>query len=843
MRQHMLPVRLALRELRAGLSGFRIFLVCLVLGVAAIAAVGTFSAALQGGLAREGRSILGGDLEFALVHEDISAAQKSFLEARGEVSRVATMRAMARTPDGASRALVELKAVDGAYPLYGQLELESGGSPAEKLARTGEAYGALVEPTALARFGISVGDELRTGDITLRVTDVIRTEPDRIASGMSIGPRVMISHEALTASGLVLPGSLVRWRYRLALDNATAEDVTALNGAAKQAFPDAGWRIRDRANGAPGMRRFVERLTVFLTLVGLTSLLVGGVGVGNGVRSYLDTKRETIATYKSLGATGGLIFRIFLCQVMLLACLAIAAGIAIGAVLPMIIAMAVEDILPIPIAFGLFPEPLLLATAFGLLTTLAFSLWPLGRAREIPASALFRDIVAPTRVWPRPVYLVSIAVTLGLLAGLAVMLSDDRRITLFYVAGAAGAFVLLALIARLLMAGARRIGRLKRPEFRLGLANLHRPGAPTPSVVLSLGLGLTLLVALSLTDANMTRELGSQMSDRSPSFFFVDIQPDQLPEFEKIVADTPDVSSTNRVPMLRGRIIRLNGTPVDQIEPDPGARWVVRGARAVTYAETLPDNSTLMRGEWWPADYDGPPLVSFVDELARGLGLDLGDEITVNVLGREITARIANTRAVEWGSLQINTVMVFSPNTLRGAPHTHLATVTMDEAGELDLLRRVNDAFPNVTAVRIKDVLDTINDLMGKLLLAIRGASLVALFAGVLVLAGAMAAGHRARIYDAVVLKTVGATRRRLTVSYVFEFAVLGLATAVFAVFAGSVASWAVARFAMEINWTFMPGIAIWTVAGATVLTVVLGLAGTWRILGKRPAQVLRGRD
>ena len=841
--QMVLAVRIAARELRSGLSGLKIFLACLALGVFAIAAVGSFSEALKGGLAAEGQSILGGDVELTLTHQRISAEQLSYLDRRGTVSEVAATRAMARPTDGDARVLVELKAVDGVYPLYGALRLAGGGALDQALANVDGQWGAVVEETLMARLGAEKGSKIRVGEIDLEIRDTIKREPDRVASGMAIGPRVMIAKGALDSTQLVQPGSLVRWRYRVALGDQSENSVDLFKDDLKREFPTAGWRIRDRGNGAPGVRRFVDRLTLFLTLVGLTSLIVGGVGVGNGVKSYLDSKRDNIATLKCLGAPGGLVFRIYLVQVLVLAAVAIAIGLAFGAAAPVLVGLAIEAILPIPARFGVYAEPLLLASAFGLLTTLAFALWPLGRAREVPASALFRDIVAPVRRWPRPIYLAGVGLSLAALAALAVTLADDRRITVFYVAGAAASFLLLWLIAHGLMLLARRMPRLRRPEFRLGISNLHRPGAPTPSVVLSLGLGLTLLVTLSLIDANMSRQLGAQMPDRAPSFFFVDIQSDQVEPFEKMVRDTPGVATVDRVPMLRGRIVRLKDVPVEKANPAPNARWVINGGRNMTYSDTVPSASTLVRGEWWPKDYDGPPLVSFVDELATGLGLDIGDEITVNVLGREITAKIANTRAVEWGSLQINFVIVMSPNALRGAPHTHLATVTMQPEGELKLLRDVSDSFPNITAVRIKEVLEAINGLLAKLLLSIRGASAITLIAGALVLAGAMAAGHRARIYDAVVLKTIGATRGRLMRSNIFEYAVLGAVTAVFAAVAGTISAYMVIRFAMNLDWEFAPWSVVWTVIGATILTVLLGLAGTWRVLGEKAAPVLRSRS
>lgn len=842
----VLALRLAVRELRGGLKGFYVFLACLALGVAAIAGVGSLSHALRAGLAERGQEILGGDVALRSVHRRAGAAERAFLAARGAVSEVATLRAMARTRAPADQTLVELKAVDDAYPLYGSLALDGDLDLAAALAPQDGLFGAVAEPVLLARLGIGVGDTVEVGEVRLRIAAVIAGEPDRLSAGLAFGPRLLVGLDALAASGLVRPGSLMQWHYRVRLPEGARgdRDLAAFRAAAAGDMPQAGWEVRDRTNAAPGLQNAIDRFAQILALVGLTALFVGGVGVANAVRGHLDAKRTTIAVLKCLGAPARGVFLVYLFEIGLIALAGIAAGLVVGAVLPLVAAPLLAGVLPLPPGGGLHALPLVQAALYGLLIALAFALWPLGVARDVPAAALFRDHLAVTRPRPRAVYVVATALAGAALVALAVASASETRIAWVYIAVAAGTILVLRAVAAALTAAARRARRAGRADLRLALGNIHRPGALTPSIVLSLGLGLTLLVTLALVDRNLARELTASMPQTAPSFFFVDIGRDEADEFAAFLADAAPQGAVAQVPMLRGRIVALDGVPIEKIAPPPQARWVLEGDRGVTYSATLPEGSRLVEGRWWPAERTGGPLVSFEVGVARLLGLGVGSTVTVNVLGRTITATIASLRTVDWDSLAINFVMVFSPDAFAGAPHMMLATLTMpattDSAEEAALMAAVTRAFPHVTTVRVKEALEAAAGVVRQILLAIRAASGVTIAASLLVLAGALAAGHRARLRDAAILKIVGATRGRLVRAYALEFLILALATAVFAVLAGTVAAWIVLAFVMHAGFVFVPGVAAATAAGAALLLVALGLAANWRLLGQKPAPALR---
>ncbi|WP_420908417.1 ABC transporter permease [Aureimonas altamirensis] len=836
-----LALRFALREMRGGLSGFIIFLACLTLGVASIAAVNSVSRMMTEAIEREGRIILGGDIRFSLPQRQANEEERAYLEATGAVGESAQLRSMARLADGSDQTISEVKAVDGAYPLYGAVKTDTDASLAELLADRDGIAGAVAAPELFTRLDVAPGARIRVGSQEFELRARLVTEPDQLSDGFVFAPRLMIGLDALQRTGLVQPGSLVEYDYKVRLpEDLNAAQVTE---QAEAQFPEAGWSIRPYDRAAPALQRNIERFSQFLTLVGLTALIVGGVGIANAVNAYLDSKRTVIATFKSLGGGGNFVVSIYLIQVMALASIGVGLGLALGAIAPFVAAGFLEAAIPVETRPEVYPVALLVAAAFGYMTALAFALLPLGRTRDVGAAALFRDSGAGGGLrmhWPFLVGAVGLAL---LVSAIALFMADDRRIAGVFLASTAVAFVILRVVALAIQWLARAAPRVRSTALRLAIGNIHRPGALTSSVVLSLGLGLTLLVTLATIDNNLRNEISTNLAERAPNFFFFDIQSADADRFGDAVLALAPGSELESVPMLRGRIVELNGTNVrDMVVPAEGA-WVLRGDRGLTYSTQMPPASTLTEGEWWPADHAGENLVSFAAEEAGQLGLTIGDTVTVNVLGRNVTARIANLRRVEWQSLSINFVMVFSPNTFAGAPHTALATLRMGEdtpAAEQAVLRGLGDDFPAVTAVRVRDALDAVNQIIAQLALAIRAAAAVALVASIFVLAGALAAGNRGRVHDAVVLKTLGATRATLIRAYVTEYLLLGVGTAVFAIGAGALASSFVVSTIMQLPYRFDWGVGLATLLVSLLLTIGLGLAGTWRVLGRKAAPVLR---
>lgn len=834
---------IARRELRGGLSGFAIFLACLALGVAAIAAVGTVREAIRGGLSEQGAVLLGGDAQMEYTYRFATPEERAWMEANAlAVSEIVDFRSMAVAGEGdiAERGLTQVKAVDGAYPLNGAVVLDPPLTVAEALAGAGGRPGGVMDGVLADRLGLEVGETFRLGLAEFVLTARLMREPDSAAGGFGLGPRTIVRTADLEGSQLLGSGTLYETEYRLLLPAET--DLSALRAAAEAEFPEAGMRWQDRRRAAPGAERFVDRMGSFLVLVGLAGLAVGGVGVSAAVRSYLDGKVETIAILKALGAEGGAIRAVYLTQVAVLAGVGVGLGLILGAAVPVLLAPVIEARMPIPVDISPSLAPLAEAALYGALTAALFTLWPLSRVGEVRAAALFRDIGPGRRgLPPRRIALV-LALLLAVLLLSAMLFSGLPQLTLGTFGGVLAALLLLALAA----AGLRRIARRSagaargRPSLRAALAAIGGPREEATAVILSLGLGLSVLAAVGQIDWNLRSAIDRDLPQIAPSYFFVDIQPDQIEGFLARLDADAAVSEVQSAPMLRGVLTEINGRPAREVAGD---HWVVRGDRGVTYAAAPPPDTTVTAGEWWPADYDGPPQVSFAREEAEEIGLTLGDRITVNILGRDIEAEVTSFREVDFSTAGIGFVMTMNPASVIAAPHTHIATVYAEPEAEARILRDLAGAYPNITAIRIKDAIDRVTEALGAIAWATALAAGATLVTGFVVLIGAAAAGERARIREAAILKTLGATRGQVLRSFALRSALMGAAAGIVAIVVGGLSGWSVMTFVMEAEFRFEPVSAIAIVTGGAAATLLAGLLFALRPLAARPAQVLRARD
>jgi putative ABC transport system permease protein len=831
-----LALRLALRDLRGGFSGFWIFLICIALGTGAIGAINSLSEAVQDSLAREGRVLLGGDVEATLVQRQANPDELAYLRTFGEVSEVATLRAMARKPGGDAQALVDLKAVDGAYPLYGAIKFEQGGLPS--VARGGLA----LDRSVLDQLHLSAGDSVLVGNASLPIAAVIEQEPDRFAGGPAFGARILLSLDALKQTGLVEPGSLVRWAYRIKTQASVPPDFKK-ELAAK--FPEAGFLVRDSSDPSPGVRSTLQRLTEFLTLVGLTAMLTGGIGVANAVASFIERRRKTIAVFKALGASERIIFHAFFVEIAALAGLGILIGFVIAAAVPWLTVQFLSGIAPVAIEPSLEPRALALAALFGALTALPFILWPLGRAQQVRAAELFRSGDDERVGWPPLAYRLASGAVVALLALAAVLLSQEHKIAFYTCAALFAIFVLFWSVGTGMRRLAASFKRPKRPEMALALANIGGPGSLARTIALSLGAGLTLLTTVSLVDASLSNELQSRLPDRAPSYFFIGVPKRELASFENLLNETAPGARISTAPMLRGRLAALKGVPVEEIKPPSSAEWVLNGDRGITYAEAPPAGSQIVEGQWWPAGYEGEPLISFEADIAKALGLKIGDMVTVNVLGRNLTAKIANFRKVRWGSIDINFVMIFSPNALRQAPFTYLATLAWpngqaDTKAEAAVMKALGAAYPTISAIRVRDALAAVNGIFEKVMRAVRVAGSVTLIMGALVVAGALITAQRRRIYEAVVLRTLGASKRRIILAHLIEYLGLALSLSVIAAALGLAAAYAIVTYLMNISFSLSLTALLQPSIIETIFVAALGALGTFRVLSAKPAHYLR---
>lgn len=824
-----LAATLARRDLRARFRGLRLLLVCLFLGVGALAAIGSLASSISGELAARGQILLGGDVEFEIGQRRAEADEQKAIAALGRVSETIRMQSMAIS--AAQSVPVELKAVDAAYPLYGRLRLTDGRRVSAPPIDTAWIGAALVD-----RLGVGIGETIRLGSATFRVGGMIAEEPDRLGEGFTLGPVVIVSLEGMDRTRLIQPGSLYQTKYRIRRDNGNPKAIVA---TFSKRFADVGWETRTRDRASPGASRFVDRMGEFLTLVGLAALAIAGIGIGGGVSSYLTARRRNIATLKVLGATSRIVARVYLLQIAAVALAGIAAGLIVGAAATPLLVLLAGEALPVSPDFALQLQPLALAALYGMLIALGAAALPLGQGAEVPAAALLRGAV-DGRDGGRRAAFVWMAVAAAGLITVVLLTSPQPLLSGTFLASVAAALLLLAGLGWVIRAGATRLPRPRRPLLRLAIAGLHRPGARTVALVVALGLGLTLFVLLAAIRTSLDANIARTVPARAPALFALDVPRDRVSEFTGIIRNASARAEIATVPLLRGTVVAYGRTRVADLDEIPADAFILRGERGITYAAGLPVGSTLTDGKWWPADYSGPPLVSVEAEQAKALGLAIGDRITVAVLGQDVTARVTSFRTVQWDTMGFNFVLVFSPRTFADFPHNLSATVNMPATQTGAVMRALQPRFPSVSVIEVGGVLKQVQDVVRQLSTAIAAAASVAILAGIAVLIGAIAAAREMRTYDAVMLKVLGATRAQILGAQAIEYVMLSAIVAAAALGLGLGAAWYVIVMIFDFVW--LPDImAVLLTLGAGVgLTMIIGLLGSLPILAARPARALR---
>ena len=862
-----LSLRLAWRDWRGGTGPFRgmgIVLLCLALGVAAIGAIGGLRDAIQSGVSEQRRAILGGDLAIES-SEPLPAALGAFVVARSaRVSDTLRMRSMLYAANG-KRMLVELFAVDGAYPLVGSASVDGGAPLQAALAPRDGLPGLAADRLIVDRLGVHPGDAVRLGDATFRLGRPLDKVPDA-AGTATLAPAVMIARPALDAAHLARPGALLTASLRVLLPDGPAHETgrarlaraRALARAIDAAFPGQAWHVRDIKDAAPALTRAVDQVAAFMTLIALATLMLGGMGVAAGVSRWLETRTRTVAILRALGAPPRLAGTVVGVQVAALCGAGILAGMLAGLALPPIAVRLLGGLLPVAPHQGLQWSPVLLASGFGIVVALLFATPPLSRAVSVPPSVLFRGPagIAPPDRRRRIRLSVIVLVLAALLVLLAVLTAPDRRLALGFCGLSLAVLAVFRLAGFVLVRGARLLPRPKpRPirapgsgagvlqvGIRLGLASLGRRTGPATRLLLGFGAGLTVLATIALVEGDLRASLLDQLPRNAPSFYFIDLQPDEMDRFAALLKAQPSVGAVRSLPSLRTRVVAVNGVAAEDVKASAGTAWALRGDHGLTIAGAEPPETHIVAGAWWKPEYDGPPLISLDAGLAEGWGIGVGQVLRLNVLGRDIDFRVASLRDVAWRSLQLNFAFVASPGLLSAAPHTEVATVSTHgvPADDAQVLAAVTDALPNVTGIRVADILEQIGSLVGRLAWALAAIGLVALASGGLVLAATLAAAQQQRVSEAAVLRVLGATGAQLRAAWLVEFAVLGLLAGLCAGGIGALLSWMLMRLVLHAPWAFLWG-TLGSVAGAAVLLMlVAGFIATRRSLAASPAVLLR---
>ena len=832
-----LSLRFAGRELRSGVRGFRIFLACLALGVAAIAAAGSTAEAFRQGLSSQAAQILGGDLAVGVEQRAFSPTERTALEGLGRVSYAVASRAMAQAPSG-DRRLVELRGVSETYPLVGQVDLGGGMRLADALRPAGDAAGVAVEQALLDRLRLRLGDRFLVGNVPVVARAVLLGEPDRLSRGFGLGPRVLGRIQMVRDGGFLGPGLPFGETARIALRPGVS--LADAKHAVAKALPGA--RMRDRNESAPGFSRLIDQLEYFLGFIGLSSLIAGGLGVSGAVGAYLEARKGSIATLKALGADGALARNLYLIQIAVLASLGVVIGLIVGGAAPLILGNLVKKDLPVPTLFALYPAPLAKAALFGLLAAAAFSLAPLGRARATPPAALFRQELAERlRFGPE---LIGAVLAAAALAALAIVTAPTRLSAAIMIGGVAAAFVVLFLIGLASAKAAGRLRALTSGPMRIGLANLAGPRSAARTAAPAIGLGVALLAAVVLIQSSLIAEVTVTAPKAAPALVFIEIPGDKGPAFDAAVAQgvghplTP--ADYMRFPFATGRITALNGRPVDKSKIGPAGQYAFDADISLSAIGAEPAGAGIVSGKWWPASYAGPPLIALDDDVARAAGLKIGDEITLSTMGRDFQARLAATRKVDFGGFGPDFTLILDAAALAGANPRQVAIAKATPAEEARVTHALGASFPTVDVISVREQLQAATQLFDRVTLAVRAAAAVAGLAGLLVLAGAIAAGARARAKEAATLKVLGAARWQILAAYLIEYGAVGAIAGLAGVALGFAAAWPVVVEVFEATWSVDWAGALGLIAGAAAITAAGGLVAALHALASRPAPVLR---
>ena len=838
-------LRFALADLRGGLARFAILLACLALGVGTIAMVGAVGTSLDAALGRDARVMLGGDIEARLTYRAATPDERALFESLGAVSQVIDVVARPRANDRSTFAMV--RAVDNAYPLLGAVTLSGAPSLSAGLEERDGIPGALVGPGLLQTLSIAIGDTIAIGDAAFEVRGVLQSAPDQGSEGITIGAPMMISVGALEAADMLQDGALSRYRYRIVLRQG--ESWTSATDRIRNAFPDAGWQLTAPSQVTDEMSEYFVLFARFLMIVGLSSLLVGGIGVGNAVTSYIADRQSTIATMKSLGATRARVLTHFLLQVGLLALIGIAIGLVLGALLTLVVLPLLGPTVGLPLTATLDWGSLVRAALFGALASFVFAYFPLFRAQATPAALLFRSIGGPPASsmllgdYLAPAFVLPMGIAVAGLLAMASVATGSFTLVLWYSLGIAVAFLALIITARALRLALRAVPPLPDARLRNAIKAIYRPGTPAPAIMLSLGLGMALLVLIATVVNDLRHQLDPEVRLDAPNFVYMDLFDDEEQALAELARTDGRIERYTSNPVLRSSSISINGGP--PVAPGQLTRDISMffgDEQPLTQADTLPGGNIIVQGKWWSADYDGPPLLSVSEQMATALLIKIGDRVTFEVAGDEIIAEVASVRRYDWQKGRINFPLVLSPHAFDEFPLAWFAFIRVVKGNEAAIEALLNERFPDLVYIPVDEALTSVLGLLSGFSNAVSIVGSVSVLSGLLVLGGAMASRRRQREEESVIVKVLGSTRSELVLSYLLEYGLVGAISAAIATGLGILGAWLFATRILETRFSIDPLLLLSVIGAAIVLTTTIGALTMWSALSVKPAERLRGQ-
>ena len=838
-------LKIALREIRGGVKGFRLFIICLALGSMALATISSTKKSINVGLDQKAVEILGGDVSVGFTYRFADKNELDFIKKNSSsFTETTDFRSMAFVSENnipVDSTLIRVKGVDNKYPIYGEIKTTPNIPITDALKKIDGVYGLIVAEPLLNRLDLILGDQIQVGDKLFAVRALLLNEPDAGGSTFSFAPKVIAYNEGLIASGLLTLGTMFDTDYKL---KAPGIDLKQMEEKATELFKQSGMRWKDSSEATPGIDRFVDRLSSFLLLIGMAGLAIGGIGVALSVTVYLEGKNVTIATLKTLGANDNVIFNSYFLIILTFAIIGSTFGAFVGVIIPITFGPLLASKFPIPIIFDIYYQPILNSIFYGILTAIVFSTWPLGRMINKNVSTLIRNTPTKKIILPYFRYQLLCICTLLVLIFSFSLRSPQPLLSIGVFCGIAISLVSLLMMAYgikiMCMTLVRKNVFKNSLRVRLALSSISGPNSEVSLTMLSVGLGLIVLATIGQIDHNLRYNIDNDLQEKGPSFFLLDIQNSQLQSLQDLMISSGEVSNFDSAPMMRGIISKINGIPAEDFA---GEHWAIRGDRGLTYSEYPPQNGEIIEGEWWEPNYSGDPVISFTANEAEEIGLSIGDKITVNVLGRDIVGTITNFRDVNWASMQINFLMMFNPSALKAAPHSHIATIYSDASSEASVLRQISKDYPNITAIPMRDTLKQVSETLSTIASITRWSSIITIVIGFVVLVGVSAATERKRSYEACLLKTLGASNSLILLSFTLRSSIIGAGAGFMAITVGNLSGWTIVSLIMNLPFNFDSETAITIILLGIITNLLASLVFAQKPLSVSISQTLRQRD
>ncbi len=843
-------LRQLVRESRGSRGRLVFFVGCLAVGVAAVVAVAGLTTSLELGIRREARQLLAADLAIQS-RSPLPPEVDALLEGRADVEQVSikemvTVVALPPREDGSPgrSQVVELKAVEGDYPFYGELELD----PPGRLEALLDENRTLVAADLPARLGTPTGGVLLIGGVEFEVAGAVIREPDRGADAFALGPRVFVSGEGLARAGLERFGSRVTHRRLLRLRDATAIELDLLAEEVRALSPEGAgaFRVETFSEAQPALRDGLRQVDRYLSLLALLSLLLGGVGVAQTTRSWLDSRTDAMAVLRSLGYRPNEVVTLYLGQTLALGVLGSAVGVALGLAVQNVAPLLLGDLLPATLELRAWqPGPILRGLALGTSIAVLFSLGPLAAVRRVSPMRVLRKDAEPLPASRWAQSLTGLVLFAGVWTAAALQ-SRSLWTGLLFTAGIAGVTGLLALGALAVVRGLARLprrlpGTRGRVWIRQGLAAISRPGSGAVAAVVALGLGVVLILAVALVERTLTRELTPELEERAPTAFLIDIQPDQWRGVDALL-ERRGAMRVQSVPVVTARLLRIDGRDVQSMTEEEGfdreRRWALTREQRLTYGDRLPEDNRVVAGELWsdPERFE----LSVEEEFAGDLGVGIGSELVFDVQGVEIPMAVTSLRSVDWRTFDINFFLVGETEALAEAPHSRIATAKLPDGAEQQIQDRLAADFPNVTLIEIGELLAKVRTVLARLATGVQFIGLFTVLAGIAILAGAISASALRRSREVALLKTLGMTRLGVAGMLALEFSLLGIVAGALGALGGTLLARTVVVEGMELGWRFEPSTIVAAIGASVVLAALTGIAASGRALQSRPVEVLR---